>query len=618
MLRNPYLSTSKKFKLPRAGVPTHYRSIPGKPNSTSLRSQPGARRHFSALRNLATTPTSNTDRKAESNEPDIIYLDSEKPGPSTIESDSRDDDILIHPNFIRDDYIDDDDLDSFLDKQNLPASYSPRFPPTPRKLSSKALALQRDNKVRRGLLSESQLPLDSYLHGDVKIITGGAVELTDGTFLKVVAIIQDTESSEVTLRGQRFRRVDEFPGWLENHCNEVCWEINMDEDDSRDFREQSIVEASVNTVIQKRRVRLTNHLYPRFNAKAEFPDLTNEDIIVGNGVLVCRLLYIRKWPTGEARRLKRPCEWAFIRIPQEDADAKCRADNDDLRKDFRGETIKGGDHIGMRPDEDRHLKHESQLRVKAMDEYSDTIRVHTTNLSRSSSGGSSSTSGHRSSSPITLDSDESDFEIDIKFLETVPEWNFATDPTWQETGKQMMHPPTKGSLQSGLQRYTIGDGFCGCGGVTRSAVMAGLSPLWAFDFNPEAIRSFRTSFPYARAGLCSAFDFATNPAYWMKVDILHLSPPCQFYSPAHTGPGKDDEANTAASFVVGKILSEVKPRIVTLEETFGLDHEQHRPYLKCIIQQCTAAGFSVRYKVLKLVNYGVPQNRKRLLLIASW
>jgi len=179
----------------------------------------------------------------------------------------------------------------------------------------------------------------------------------------------------------------------------------------------------------------------------------------------------------------------------------------------------------------------------------------------------------------------------------------------------------KASTQSGNtsktpQRYTFGDGFCGCGGVSRGARMAGLHLKWSFDFEQDMCKSYRTNFPEARTMCLSAFDFATKTSHEFKVDILHLSPPCQFFSPAHTTVGQNDELNTASSFVISELLRKTQPRIVTLENTMGLE-QRHPLYLNAVIQQFTILGFSIRWKVVDLRDFGVPQSRRRLILIAA-
>jgi DNA (cytosine-5)-methyltransferase 1 len=54
-----------------------------------------------------------------------------------------------------------------------------------------------------------------------------------------------------------------------------------------------------------------------------------------------------------------------------------------------------------------------------------------------------------------------------------------------------------------------------------------------------------------------------------------------------------------------------------MEETFGLEHDAHRPNLNRVIMDLIELGYSVRWEVIKLAGYGVPQIRKRLILIAA-
>ncbi|MCJ1393127.1 hypothetical protein MMC18_005999 [Xylographa bjoerkii] len=167
-----------------------------------------------------------------------------------------------------------------------------------------------------------------------------------------------------------------------------------------------------------------------------------------------------------------------------------------------------------------------------------------------------------------------------------------------------------------LRRYTFGDGFCGCGGVSRGATIAGLRLQWAFDFEDPMCRSYSKNFPSTKVFRLDAFDFATSQTYNARVDILHLSPPCQFFSPAHTTNGINDDRNTASSFVILELLKKTQPRIVTLENTLGLE-QRHPLYLHAVIQQFTSLGFSIRWKIIDLRDYGVPQSRRRLIIIAA-
>jgi len=168
------------------------------------------------------------------------------------------------------------------------------------------------------------------------------------------------------------------------------------------------------------------------------------------------------------------------------------------------------------------------------------------------------------------------------------------------------------------QRYTFGDAFCGAGGTSRGAKSAGYHVEWGFDFDPAAITSYQLNFYNAKCIVAWAHDFVEiSVGDESKVDVLHLSPPCQVFSFAHTVDGKDDEMNTATFFAVVELVKRTRPRVVTLENTSGLA-VLHPLWLNTAIQFFTSLGFSIRWKVMNFAEYGLPQARKRLIIFASW
>lgn len=181
------------------------------------------------------------------------------------------------------------------------------------------------------------------------------------------------------------------------------------------------------------------------------------------------------------------------------------------------------------------------------------------------------------------------------------------------------HHPSKRSRQSSQQRYTFGDCFCGAGGTSRGAIQAGLHIDWGFDFGRPACQSYKLNFPAARIYNVWAHDFVNLPDHDhdCKVDICHLSPPCQYFSDAHTIAGTGDEMNTATLFSVSTLLEKAKPRVVTLEQTAGL-LRRHSLFFNALVLMFTERGFSIRWRLLQCADYGLPQYRLRLFIIASW
>lgn len=83
-------------------------------------------------------------------------------------------------------------------------------------------------------------------------------------------------------------------------------------------------------------------------------------------------------------------------------------------------------------------------------------------------------------------------------------------------------------------RYTYGDAFCGAGGAATGAAQAGLHVMWGLDSDHHAMQAFAYNYPRAQFFLMNAHDFPPDGVtLWrLKVDILHLSPPCCYWSPA--------------------------------------------------------------------------------------
>ena len=169
------------------------------------------------------------------------------------------------------------------------------------------------------------------------------------------------------------------------------------------------------------------------------------------------------------------------------------------------------------------------------------------------------------------------------------------------------------------RRYTLGDAFCGGGGVSSGGQMAGFRVEEAFDNDPDCVATYGLNFPYARCHCVSAYDFATSINGSHKYDHLHLSPPCPPFSPLHTRPFPNDERNQATFLAVEMLLKKTTPRTVTLEETFGLTRtEENLEWFKALIQMFTKLGFSVQWNVFNFLDFGLPQPRRRLIIFASW
>ncbi|KAI1843666.1 hypothetical protein JX266_010112 [Neoarthrinium moseri] len=168
------------------------------------------------------------------------------------------------------------------------------------------------------------------------------------------------------------------------------------------------------------------------------------------------------------------------------------------------------------------------------------------------------------------------------------------------------------------QTYTFADIFSGCGGASRGAKNAGFHVKLACDLDAKACQSYRANFPEADLHERDISDLILQVQnHENRIDVLHLSPPCQYYSPAHTTAGKDDDKNMAILLSAHAVIYKFRPRIVTVEQTFGILREQHKYMFHYFLNCFTMHGYSVTWQHVWLNTWGVPQPRQRVIFIAS-
>jgi DNA (cytosine-5)-methyltransferase 1 len=129
--------------------------------------------------------------------------------------------------------------------------------------------------------------------------------------------------------------------------------------------------------------------------------------------------------------------------------------------------------------------------------------------------------------PVDDDSDE-DLSVVNNDLSSFEKKRTRSDDTEGTSKKRRSPLPTKQGC------YTYGDVFCGVGGASQGAKQAGFHIKWGLDNDEDAILAYGMNHPGALPFRRNAHNFPprghTNEE--LRVDVLHLSPPCCFFSPA--------------------------------------------------------------------------------------
>lgn len=167
--------------------------------------------------------------------------------------------------------------------------------------------------------------------------------------------------------------------------------------------------------------------------------------------------------------------------------------------------------------------------------------------------------------------------------------------------------------------------FSGCGGDTLGLERAGFKVVAFNEFNKAAIETHKANFPDSEL-ICekNITDLTKIPdtnfeVYKNKIDVIFAGFPCQGFSNAGKKKMTDPRNQMFRQFV--RVVKIVRPRFFIGENVTGLrimksgPNEDDPMILDLIIEAFREIGYSLTYNVLEATDYGVPQKRKRLLLI---
>jgi len=156
------------------------------------------------------------------------------------------------------------------------------------------------------------------------------------------------------------------------------------------------------------------------------------------------------------------------------------------------------------------------------------------------------------------------------------------------------------------QPYLAVDLFAGCGGLSLGFEAAGIKTI-GFEMVGDCCDTYRKNLKSE----CHQEKITTDTDF-PKVDLIIGGPPCQPFSRRGKQTGKDDERNGFPAFI--EAVRKVQPTIWVCENVKGLP-EQNSAYFKNIIDEFESLGYIVEYKVFQIVQYDVPQNRERLVIV---
>lgn len=158
--------------------------------------------------------------------------------------------------------------------------------------------------------------------------------------------------------------------------------------------------------------------------------------------------------------------------------------------------------------------------------------------------------------------------------------------------------------------FTFIDLFAGIGGFRIPLQKLGGKCLFSSEYNYHAQRSYELNFGEVPFGDISKVDINIIPQH----DVLCAGFPCQPFSISGKMKGFEDTRGTLI-YHVFEIIEKTKPKVVFLENVKHLLYHDNRKTLKTIIKDLEGLDYKVSYKVLNASDFGVPQNRERIIII---
>ena len=166
------------------------------------------------------------------------------------------------------------------------------------------------------------------------------------------------------------------------------------------------------------------------------------------------------------------------------------------------------------------------------------------------------------------------------------------------------------------------DLFCGAGGLSEGFRQNGFDILIANDFNPWCEATYKLNHPETEfipgriqditaSQLLSKLNMVPG-----ELDCIIGGPPCQAFSVYNHQRGMQDERSGLFREYL-RLVAGLLPKYVVIENVPGMTSVEDGVAVKEIKRGLKSLGYNIEVNLLKAEDYGVPQERRRLIFIGN-
>ena len=162
-----------------------------------------------------------------------------------------------------------------------------------------------------------------------------------------------------------------------------------------------------------------------------------------------------------------------------------------------------------------------------------------------------------------------------------------------------------------LKSYRFIDLFSGLGGFRLALESYGAECVYSNEWDIQAQNVYEDNFGDRPDGDITEVNEKQIPQH----DIICAGFPCQAFSISGKQKGFEDSRGTLF-FDVARITKRHRPKVLFLENVKNLTSHDKGNTLRVIIETLNELGYDVNYKVLNALDYGIPQKRERIYIVA--
>jgi len=167
-----------------------------------------------------------------------------------------------------------------------------------------------------------------------------------------------------------------------------------------------------------------------------------------------------------------------------------------------------------------------------------------------------------------------------------------------------------GSFWGRRKKLKFADLFCGIGGFHTAADSLGMECVFACDIDEEVRVIYEENYGLKPAGDICQIDAADIPDH----DVLCAGFPCQSFSIIGHGAGFADARGTLF-FDLARIIKAKQPEAFVLENVKQLATHDGGKTLARILQILRGMEYTVDFRILNALHFGLPQKRERILIV---